>query len=156
LGSVDGVDGIKTGYTRASGYNLASSAVRDGRRIVAVVLGGETAAARDAQVAYLIEGAFEELTRRRALDPAGVSYATRPVQNVTAVVSTPQGNGWLAPQGTGWTTPPGAAASTSRRVAAPTGPLRGPFSSPRQQQAEQGDASSNEEEEPGGDTPIRQ
>ncbi|WP_395644434.1 D-alanyl-D-alanine carboxypeptidase family protein [Terricaulis sp.] len=64
LGQVEGVDGIKTGYTRASGFNLASSAERGGRRVIVVVMGGETAAARDAQVAYLIEGAFEEFARR--------------------------------------------------------------------------------------------
>ncbi|MET0182671.1 MAG: D-alanyl-D-alanine carboxypeptidase family protein [Caulobacterales bacterium] len=64
LGQVDGVDGIKTGYTNASGFNLASSAERDGHRVIAVVFGGESGAARDAQVAYLIEGAFEEYDRR--------------------------------------------------------------------------------------------
>ena len=42
LRTYPGADGIKTGYIRASGYNLAASAVRDGRRIVAVVLGGRT------------------------------------------------------------------------------------------------------------------
>ena len=42
LGRVAGVDGIKTGYTRASGYNLVTSVERDGRRLVAVVLGGQT------------------------------------------------------------------------------------------------------------------
>ena len=40
LGNVQGVDGIKTGYTEASGYNLTSSVRRDQRHIVAVVLGG--------------------------------------------------------------------------------------------------------------------
>ena len=43
LGRVDGVDGIKTGYTRASGFNLLTSVHRDGRSLVAVVLGGRTA-----------------------------------------------------------------------------------------------------------------
>ena len=49
LGRVDGVDGIKTGYTRMSGFNLVSSVKRGDRRIVAVVLGGTSAGARDAQ-----------------------------------------------------------------------------------------------------------
>lgn len=62
LRRVDGVDGIKTGYTRASGFNIAASAERDGRRIIAVVMGGGTAAARDAQTAHLIDWAFNELT----------------------------------------------------------------------------------------------
>ncbi len=55
----DGVDGIKTGYTRASGFNLVSSAMRDGRRVITVVLGGATAAERDAQMVDLINRAFE-------------------------------------------------------------------------------------------------
>ncbi len=55
LGKVAGVDGIKTGYTRASGYNLVSSVQRNGREIVAVVIGGETTAWRDRHMAELIE-----------------------------------------------------------------------------------------------------
>jgi D-alanyl-D-alanine carboxypeptidase len=65
LGKVDGVDGIKTGYTNASGYNLASSVSRNGVRLVAVVMGGQTAAARDAQVAQLIENAYQVLDTRK-------------------------------------------------------------------------------------------
>jgi len=55
LGRVEGVDGIKTGYTRASGFNLISSVKRGGRQIVAVVLGGSSAASRDARMRSLIE-----------------------------------------------------------------------------------------------------
>lgn len=55
LGRIDGVDGIKTGYTQASGFNLVSSVRRDGRHVVAAVLGGPTAGARDAHMARLIE-----------------------------------------------------------------------------------------------------
>ena len=44
LGRLDGVDGIKTGYTRASGFNLLTSVHRDGRALVAVVMGGRSAA----------------------------------------------------------------------------------------------------------------
>jgi D-alanyl-D-alanine carboxypeptidase len=55
LGQVKGVDGIKTGYTEASGYNLVSSVRRDERHIVAVVLGGTSNAARDARMRQLIE-----------------------------------------------------------------------------------------------------
>jgi D-alanyl-D-alanine carboxypeptidase len=54
LGSVDGVDGIKTGYTRASGFNLVSNVKRGPRHIVAVVLGGKTGAARDAHMRDMI------------------------------------------------------------------------------------------------------
>lgn len=58
LGSVEGVDGIKTGYTRASGFNLMASADRDGRRIIAVMLGGHTSKSRNAHVEALIEAAY--------------------------------------------------------------------------------------------------
>ncbi|WP_265516491.1 D-alanyl-D-alanine carboxypeptidase family protein [Nitratireductor luteus] len=54
LGSVRGVDGLKTGYIRASGFNVATSAARDGRRIIAVVMGGESAKVRDAHMEELI------------------------------------------------------------------------------------------------------
>ena len=67
LRRVDGVDGIKTGYTRASGFNIAASAQRDGRRVIAVVMGGGTAAARDAQAAQLIDTAFNELASASAV-----------------------------------------------------------------------------------------
>ncbi|WP_174297042.1 D-alanyl-D-alanine carboxypeptidase family protein [Sphingomonas bacterium] len=67
LGKVAGVDGIKTGYTVDAGYNLAASARRGGRRIVAVVLGERSIAARDVRVANLLELGFgaQEPARRR-------------------------------------------------------------------------------------------
>lgn len=55
LGRVAGVDGLKTGYIRASGFNLATSVSRHGRRIVAVVMGGESARSRNAHMEELIE-----------------------------------------------------------------------------------------------------
>jgi D-alanyl-D-alanine carboxypeptidase len=55
LGRVEGMDGIKTGYTNASGFNLLTSVKRGNRRIVSVVLGGKTAAGRDRIMAGLIE-----------------------------------------------------------------------------------------------------
>ncbi|MDP1913513.1 D-alanyl-D-alanine carboxypeptidase [Brevundimonas sp.] len=60
-----GYDGMKTGYTNASGYNLAASAVRDGRRIITVVLGGRSTASRNAHVAALMDTGFE-VERARA------------------------------------------------------------------------------------------
>src|SRR5262245_51875385 len=59
LKSFKGYDGIKTGYIRASGFNLASSAERDGRRLVVVVLGGTSPSARDRQVASLLNDGFK-------------------------------------------------------------------------------------------------
>lgn len=58
IGSVDGVDGIKTGYTRASGFNLMTSAERDGRRVIAIMLGGASSKSRDTHVTELVESAF--------------------------------------------------------------------------------------------------
>jgi D-alanyl-D-alanine carboxypeptidase len=55
LGQVEGMDGIKTGYTAASGFNLLTSVRRGNHHIVAVVLGGRTAGARDRIMADLIE-----------------------------------------------------------------------------------------------------
>jgi D-alanyl-D-alanine carboxypeptidase len=53
-----GGDGIKTGYTCASGYNLAASATRNGRRIIAIVLGESSSNARTARAAALLESGF--------------------------------------------------------------------------------------------------
>jgi len=61
LKRVDGVDGIKTGFTNASGYNLMASAERNGRRVIAVMMGGTTGKSRDAHVADLLEAAFLEI-----------------------------------------------------------------------------------------------
>ena len=59
LGHVAGVDGIKTGYTVDAGYNLAASAKRHGRRLIAVVMGERSAAARDRRVSDLIDEGFD-------------------------------------------------------------------------------------------------
>ena len=60
MSRVTGMDGIKTGYTNASGFNLLSSVNRGGRHIVSVVMGGKTAASRDSIMQSLIEGHIEE------------------------------------------------------------------------------------------------
>ena len=61
LGRYPGTDGLKTGYVRAAGYNLAASVVRDQTRLVGVVLGGDTAADRDQAMANLFDTAFIRL-----------------------------------------------------------------------------------------------
>ena len=58
LDRVDGVDGLKTGYTKAAGWNLAASAIVDGRRIVGVVIGGKDRISRDRLMTDLIRKAF--------------------------------------------------------------------------------------------------
>ena len=58
LDEFSGADGLKTGYIRASGFNLVTSAIRDHRRLVGVVLGGNTARARDLQMIALLKRGF--------------------------------------------------------------------------------------------------
>ena len=63
LGRVRGVNGIKTGYTRASGFNLVTSVSTGGRRIVAVVMGGRSGKSRNAQMAKLIRTYLPKASR---------------------------------------------------------------------------------------------
>jgi D-alanyl-D-alanine carboxypeptidase len=58
MSSFNGMDGIKTGFIRASGFNLAASAVRNQRRLIGVVMGGSSARARDTKMAGLLNNAF--------------------------------------------------------------------------------------------------
>jgi len=55
LGKVSGVDGLKTGYIRMSGYNLVATARRGGKQLIVVVMGGQSESARDKEVTRLIE-----------------------------------------------------------------------------------------------------
>ncbi|MBB3230755.1 D-alanyl-D-alanine carboxypeptidase family protein [Halomonas stenophila] len=58
LANYPGTDGLKTGFIRASGFNVATSAVRDGRRMLSVVMGGFSAASRDEHMAELLDRGF--------------------------------------------------------------------------------------------------
>lgn len=69
-----GMDGLKTGYTNAAGYNLASTAVRNGHRLFGVVLGGDTWRARDHRMAELLDRGFAD----RARDAAVFASAPHP------------------------------------------------------------------------------
>jgi D-alanyl-D-alanine carboxypeptidase len=92
LGRVEGVDGIKTGYTRASGFNLVTSVKRDNRHIVAVVLGGSSASSRDARMRDLIASYVADASNRRttttqvaeAVAPAEPRVPARPTQVAAA------------------------------------------------------------------------
>jgi len=83
LGRVKGVDGIKTGYTRASGFNLVTSVQSDGRSIVAVVMGGKSGRSRDDHMAALIR---EHLPRASRKD-AGPLVASRKLTPGTGAVT---------------------------------------------------------------------
>jgi len=69
LGTVDGVDGIKTGYIHDSGFNIVTSVYRANRHIVAVVFGGRTAEARDARVRSLIDNNINIAAVKRTAPP---------------------------------------------------------------------------------------
>ncbi|WP_084417827.1 D-alanyl-D-alanine carboxypeptidase family protein [Henriciella litoralis] len=81
LASVEGVDGIKTGYTRASGFNLMASAKRDGRRVIAIMFGGSTSKSRDAHVSDLIEAAYQSFDEDSKPDALKANYAFSALQN---------------------------------------------------------------------------
>ena len=65
LGRVEGVDGIKTGYISASGFNLVTSVHRGNRYLVAVVLGGSSAGSRDARMRELISEKIAQASTKR-------------------------------------------------------------------------------------------
>lgn len=73
--SGNGYDGIKTGFTNASGYNLAASAVRGGKRVITIVLGGRSSPSRNAHVASLMDTGFEVENRRAAGERIQVAQA---------------------------------------------------------------------------------
>lgn len=60
-----GLDGIKTGFVNASGFNLVASAERNGRRLIGVVMGGNSAASRDVRMADLLDAGFQKPPGRR-------------------------------------------------------------------------------------------
>ncbi|MCI0599119.1 MAG: D-alanyl-D-alanine carboxypeptidase [Beijerinckiaceae bacterium] len=81
LDRIKGMDGIKTGYTNASGFNLLTSVKRNGHYIVAVVLGGASARGRDRIMADLIEGHIENgAAIHTASVAAGSSAGTQPAR----------------------------------------------------------------------------
>ena len=76
LSAYRGADGIKTGYTRAAGFNLVASAERGQERIIATVFGGTSTTARNARVAELLDMGFKRAPSRAALrKPQKPSYA---------------------------------------------------------------------------------
>jgi D-alanyl-D-alanine carboxypeptidase len=91
LGTVEGVDGIKTGYTRASGFNLVTSMRRGNRHLVGVVMGGRSGGSRDAIMRGLLAENLEKASTKRTVaaiternpseanaDVAEVEAATQP------------------------------------------------------------------------------
>ncbi|AXT28264.1 D-alanyl-D-alanine carboxypeptidase [Ruegeria sp. AD91A] len=76
LAAYKGADGIKTGYTRAAGFNLVASAKRKDERIIATVFGGKSGASRNAKVAELLDMGFRRAPSRAPIrKPARPAYA---------------------------------------------------------------------------------
>ncbi|WP_419905552.1 serine hydrolase [Kiloniella sp.] len=61
LASYQGTDGVKTGYTRASGFNLVASVVRNNRRLIGVVFGGKTGRSRDRHMKEILDKSFKRV-----------------------------------------------------------------------------------------------
>ncbi len=87
LGSVEGVDGIKTGYTHKSGFNLITSVRRNNRHIVSVVLGGASAGARDARMRALIDKYIVEASLQHTAPMVAEAKAAGPAKPRTMLAS---------------------------------------------------------------------
>ncbi len=64
IGKFNGADGLKTGYTRMSGYNLATSVARGDNRLIGIVLGGRSTRTRDAHMKKIIDQAYSTIARK--------------------------------------------------------------------------------------------
>jgi D-alanyl-D-alanine carboxypeptidase len=147
LGSIEGVDGIKTGFTHASGFNLVTSVHRDGRYIVAVVMGGRSSLERDAQMRELISAHIKVTALKRA-PPADapisapatavIEKSTLPstpgdptVPNQTIISATPVQSASLAPMSVpGTANAPQPGAQVEARWLPPARPENAPISAP--------------------------
>ena len=90
LGRVAGVDGIKTGYTNASGFNLVTSVRHKNRHIVAVVLGGRTGAQRDNYMRELITDNLDDATDGRRTAPLVVEAPAPKQQRIAQKAQAPK------------------------------------------------------------------
>jgi len=89
LGRFKGTDGIKTGYTNASGFNLVSSVVRDGAHVIGVVMGGDTARQRDNEMVRLLAATFV----RAKANPALIAHGSIPWKRIDQVAATDSTSG---------------------------------------------------------------
>jgi D-alanyl-D-alanine carboxypeptidase len=117
LATYAGADGMKTGYTNASGFNLVMSAVRDNRRLIGVVMGGNSAFQRDKEMGELMDQGFATAEAQgvspwtsprvppsarfsaanfvSGLDPAGLSGFTKGEQQARAIVPAEVAGSWV-------------------------------------------------------------
>jgi D-alanyl-D-alanine carboxypeptidase len=94
IGRYDGADGIKTGYTGASGFNLVSSVTRGTTHLIAVVMGGRTAVRRDLEMVRLLDQTFAQISA----NPTLVARASVPWQQVAQNAPAPAIAGFSLPQ----------------------------------------------------------
>jgi D-alanyl-D-alanine carboxypeptidase len=113
-----GADGIKTGFTVASGYNLATSAVQNGRRLIGVILGGRSVRGRDQSMAQLLDLGFTDLGRQQPVAVAQRQAPAATVASAASVETQPQPS-FAAMASTSMATPTTAAAPVQQASAAP-------------------------------------
>lgn len=98
LAAYKGADGIKTGYTRAAGFNLVASAKRGNERIIATVFGGKSSTSRNSKVAELLDLGFRRApSRARVRAPSRPAYAGN--QGIGATVVADAGQSGAATNG---------------------------------------------------------
>ncbi|MBC8130236.1 MAG: D-alanyl-D-alanine carboxypeptidase, partial [Rhizobiaceae bacterium] len=89
LGRIKGVDGIKTGYINASGFNLVTSFASEGKKVVGVVMGGKSGASRDNHMAELINTYVKQASTRGRGPLIAAPKATEPRISVATAVEAP-------------------------------------------------------------------
>jgi D-alanyl-D-alanine carboxypeptidase len=95
----DGVDGIKTGFIRASGFNVVTSANRGDHHLIAVVMGGPTWKARDDKMIALLDHTFYQLASaegKKGVQTASLQSHERPAKEASVYPATAEGEGDLA------------------------------------------------------------
>ena len=101
LGKLKGIDGIKTGYIRLSGYNLVASAIRKGKRIIAVVMGGKTSRWRNQEMSRLINSTFKGMTLappQPTSKPAAIkSIDSGSFKSLNSLQEVPKSHGFMIP-----------------------------------------------------------
>ena len=115
VSSYDGADGLKTGYIRASKFNLAASARRNGQRLFAVVFGASSPDRRDRQMANLLDGAFSHLDKIRM---ASFEPTPKPTRNSGGLPLPPPVKPVIDTAGAPWAIQVGAFAQVSSAYAA--------------------------------------
>jgi D-alanyl-D-alanine carboxypeptidase len=149
LGDYDGADGIKTGFINASGFNIVTSAQRDGVRLVGATFGGSSWVERDRHMGALLDQGFSRMGVAPRAPSSVMAAAVVPPRSAPAARPVAQGNMRIAqaapPQQRG--APQQMAAMPNRQTAAPVAYRQAPIP-PRpaarpMQRVEQGSAASN-------------